>query len=206
MPEDRKGHWNEVYSKRDPEDLTWFQSRPGVSLRLLGQAGLTHDSRIIDVGGGTSLFASFLLQEGFQNLSVLDVSDRALAIAKDQLGDRAREVEWFHGDVTTFHPPHQWDLWHDRAVFHFLTHPADREAYRRVLDQALAPGGHAVIATFALDGPDRCSGLECVRYSPETLGTVLGRGYRPRGSSGEVHRTPRGGTQKFVYSWFQKMS
>ena len=206
MVEDRKGHWNKVYSNKSPEELTWFQARPEASLSLIRNAGIGPEARIIDVGGGTSLLSATLLEEGFVNLSVLDVSDRALEAAKSLLGPDSPEIEWFTSDLTDFEPPHRWDLWHDRAVYHFLTGNEDRHAYRRVLNESVEPGGHVVVATFALDGPERCSGLEVVRYSPESLHAELGTLYELCGTVNETHRTPGGGTQEFVYSWFRKLS
>ena len=199
-------HWEKVYAGKAPTELTWFQKKPETSLSLIRQAGLRADARILDVGGGASLLPAFLLREGLQNLSILDVSGRALDIAQAQLGSEAKGVEWFEADLLSFEPPHGWDLWHDRAMFHFLTSREDREAYRRVLAKGLEPGGHLIIATFSLDGPTRCSGLDCVRYSPDTLSDELGSGFRLRGSLTEAHRTPSGGFQNFLYSWFQRDS
>jgi trans-aconitate methyltransferase len=204
MPASRKQHWNEVYAKKSPESLTWFQPRPETSLTLIRSAGLAREARLIDVGGGTSLLTSVLLEEGFQHLSILDVSDRAIELAKTRLGNRASEIEWYEADLTTFEPPHRWDLWHDRAVFYFLTAEEDRRAYCRVMNHSVEPGGYVVIATFALDGPTRCSGLEVVRYSPESLHAELGGQYEFRGRLAEDHRTPADGMQRFVYSWFQR--
>ena len=204
MAANRKQHWNEVYAKESPENLTWFQPRPETSLTLIRNAGLAREARLIDIGGGTSLLTSVLLEEGFQHLSILDVSDRAMELAKTRLGNRASNVDWYEADLTHFEPPHRWDFWHDRAVFHFLTAEEDRRAYCRVMDDSVEPGGQVVIATFALDGPTRCSGLEVVRYSPESLHAELGGQYALRGSIAEDHRTPTGSTQYFVYSWFQR--
>ena len=205
MEEDRRGHWNKVYSNKRPEELTWFQARPEASLSIIRKAAMGAEARIIDVGGGTSLLTATLLEDGFRNLSVLDVSDRALEVARSLLEPDSPEIEWFTSDLTDFEPPHQWDLWHDRAVFHFLTGKEDRNSYRRVLNASVEPSGHVVIATFALDGPERCSGLEVVRYCPESLHAELGTRYELCGSVDETHRTPGGGTQKFVYSWFRKL-
>lgn len=204
MAANRRQHWNEVYAKKSPESLTWFQPRPETSLTLIRNAGLAREARLIDVGGGTSPFTAFLLEEGFQHLSVLDVSDRALELAKARLGSRASGINWYEADLIHFEPPHRWDFWHDRAVFHFLTEEEDRRAYCRVMDNSVEPGGHVVIATFALDGPTRCSGLEVVRYSPESLHSEMGGEYELRGSIEEAHRTPTGSTQNFVYSLFQR--
>ena len=202
---DRREHWDRVYSAKSPVELTWFQETPTVSLELIKETGLGPEQWVFDVGGGTSTLPSFLLDEGFRNLSVLDVSERAIATAKAQLGERAKGVEWFGTDLLEFEPPHRWALWHDRAVFHFLTSLEDRDEYCRVLELGLEPGGHLIIATFALDGPLKCSGLDVVRYSPESLQAVLGPEYQLRGSLEEVHATPSGGTQNFIYTWFQRI-
>ena len=201
---DRKQHWDKVYARKRPVELTWFQEEPTTSLSLIRRAGVGPDARILDVGGGTSRLPSFLLQEGFLRLSVLDVSGQALTIAGTQLGDRAQEIEWLEADLLEFEPLHRWELWHDRALFHFLTEPGDRDAYLRVLSRGLEPGGHVIIATFSLDGPTRCSGLDVVRYSPDSLHSVLGPDYQMRGNVEEAHQTPNGGTQSFLYSWFQR--
>lgn len=205
MAEDRRGHWNKVYSSKRPEELTWFQARPRASLRLIRKAGLGPGARIIDVGCGTSLLTKALLEEGFENLSVLDVSDTALAMAKGLLGKSAEKIEWFTADLTEFEPPHRWDLWHDRAVYHFLTGEKDRDAYHRALNASVEPGGHVILATFAPDGPERCSGLDVIRYGPESLQAELGTQYELCGSVHETHRTPSGGAQKFVYTWLRKI-
>jgi len=204
VTEERKRHWNGVFSKKGPEDLTWFQPRPASSLSLIRKVDLPREARILDVGGGASLLTSFLFQEGYRGLSVLDVSGVALGIAKEGLGEWAGSVEWLEADVTRFEPPHRWDLWHDRAAFHFMTTQEDRAAYLRTLNASVEIGGHVIIATFAPDGPDRCSGLDCLRYSPEGLLAVLGEDYELAGSISENHLTPTGGTQKFVYSWFRR--
>jgi len=200
----RKEHWENVYAGKGVTDLTWFQRKPETSLSLIRELGLSSDARILDVGGGTSDLGSFLLKEGFRTVSVLDLSERALASTRDRMGPDAEGIEWLAADVLEFDSPHRWALWHDRAMFHFLTSLADREAYFKALNRGLEHGGHLIMATFALDGPSRCSGLDCVRYSPESLGAVLGPEYQLRGSVSEAHKTPAGGTQEFVYSWFQR--
>lgn len=200
----RKDHWDKVYETREPSELTWYQPRPQRSLELIQEAGLAAGAPIIDVGGGTSLLPRFLLEEGLGPISVLDVSGRALDVARERLGDRASEVEWIESDLLDFDPRKRWDLWHDRAVFHFLTSESDQAAYVRILNRALAPGGHLILATFALDGPQRCSGLDCARHGPESLEALLGRGYHLRRSLDEAHETPKGGSQKFTYCWFQR--
>jgi SAM-dependent methyltransferase len=200
----RKEHWEKVYSSKSATELTWFQEKPEVSLSLIGDAELPLEAPILDVGGGTSRFSSFLVHGGYRDVSVLDVSGSALEIAKGQLGERAGEVQWIEADLLEFEPTRRWQLWHDRAVFHFLTLADDREAYRRGLLRGLEGGGHLIIATFAIDGPTRCSGLDCVQYGPESLGDFLGKEFELRGSVSEAHPTPSGGSQDFVYSWFQR--
>jgi len=204
MSKSRRDHWDGVYAGKKPSELTWFQEEPAASLALIREAEIAPDSRIIDVGGGVSPLPLFLLLDGYRDLSVLDISGEALAKAKSQLGARAEAVDWIEADVLDLEPERPWNLWHDRAVFHFLTSPSERESYLRVLDRGLDAGGHLIISTFALDGPTRCSGLDCAQYSPDSLGSLLGSDYLLRGSIEEDHPTPRGGTQKFVYSWFER--
>ncbi|NNM05306.1 MAG: class I SAM-dependent methyltransferase [Gemmatimonadetes bacterium] len=202
----RKDHWDKVYASKAAEDLTWFQAEPVVSLDLIHQTGISVQDGILDVGAGASLLPLHLLKEGFEDVSVLEVSQNALKVAKHQLGQRAGSVSWLEADLIGFEPSRRWVLWHDRAVFHFLTRPEDRDEYCRALRAALTPDGHVIIATFALGGPSKCSGLDCERYSPESLAAVLGAGFQFEGSIEEAHETPKGGTQNFVYSWFQRVS
>ena len=199
-----KRHWNTVYAGKRPEELSWFQSEPEVSLSLIRRTELSQDAEILDVGGGASSLSSALLKEGFRNTSVLDISSEALSVARTRMGSSATKVEWIEADILGFKPDSQWSLWHDRAVFHFLISPEERRAYLRTLTRGLKPGGHLILATFSLDGPSCCSGLDCVRYSPETLSGVLGAEFLLRESVTEAHKTPSGGTQNFVYSWFQR--
>jgi len=200
----RKEHWDKVYGNNLPTELTWFQARPETSLTLIRDCGLGPEARIIDVGSGTSLLPALLLEEGFRHLSILDASSKALELAEEQFGSRAPEVEWFESDILDFEPPHRWELWHDRAVFHFLTSEEDQTAYCRVMNRALEPGGHVIIATFAADGPSRCSGLEVVRHSPESLADVLGEEYQFSGFRREAHESPTGAIQNFIYTRFQR--
>jgi len=200
----RREHWEKVYSRKSATELTWFQEKPEVSLSLIQSAKLPREAPILDVGGGTSRFSSFLVHDGHGDVSVLDVSGSALEIARTHLGERAGEVQWIEADLLEFDPPRRWQLWHDRAVFHFLTSGEEREAYHQVLLRGLERGGHVIIATFAIDGPTKCSGLDCVQYSPESLGTFLGPEFELRQSVSEAHPTPSGGSQDFVYSWFQR--
>ena len=196
---DRKKHWESVYQNNSPLGLSWHQEEPGLSLRLIHSAHITLDAPIIDVGGGASMLVDKLLDDGFTNIGVLDVSAQALAVAKNRLGSRASGVEWYEEDVTLFSPPGPVSLWHDRAVFHFLTCKADRERYINVLKQALAGGGHLIIMAFAIDGPVKCSGLDIVQYDANKLMAELGAGFELEESGYETHITPAGKQQKFAY-------
>jgi 2-polyprenyl-3-methyl-5-hydroxy-6-metoxy-1,4-benzoquinol methylase len=202
---DRKQHWSDAYTKRGPDRLSWYQLRPALSLELIEKAGMDPKAGAIDVGGGASSLVDELLERGFENLAVLDVAGLALELAQARLGDRADRVEWIEADVTQFEPQHHWGLWHDRAVFHFLTEASDRKAYLRALEAAVAPGGFAVISAFSLAGPKRCSGLGVVRYSPETLAQELGPGFESIEARDEVHVTPTGGEQSFTYCLLRRV-
>lgn len=197
---DRKQHWEEVYRQKPEETVSWFQPRPEISLALLHAAGIRKDDAIIDVGGGASRLADHLLAEGFTDVTVLDIAESALKKAQERLGTAADNVNWIAADVTQWLPQRKYRLWHDRAVFHFLTDPAARAAYRRNLQTALAAGGIAIIASFAPDGPERCSGLSVRRYSPESLTAEMGREFRLEDQRSEDHLTPAGKVQRFQYS------
>ena len=194
-------HWEKVYTQRSPESVSWYQAEPAASLALIERAGTTVDAPVIDVGGGASLLVDRLLDRGFTRVTVLDVSASALAHARRRLGPRAAQATWVEGDVTGFRPPERYALWHDRAVFHFLQSPAERDAYARVLAGALAPGGQALIATFAPDGPERCSGLPVRRYDEQAILAALGAGFELLETRPETHLTPAGAEQRF--RWFR---
>jgi SAM-dependent methyltransferase len=197
-------HWDDVYRTKNPEEVSWFQAEALLSLDLLTRVAPDRTARIIDVGAGTSRLVDGLLAAGYQELTVLDHSQQALARTADRLGHHAAEVTFVTGDVLTArlgYPPH--DLWHDRAAFHFLTDPADRTRYVNQLRRAVRPSGYALIATFAEDGPARCSGLEIVRYSPEELAEEFGPVGTMLEYHREVHTTPAGTPQAFTYGLFQ---
>ena len=198
-----KKHWENVYRNKSPLDVSWYQQEPVLSLALIASAQLPLDAPIIDVGGGASTLVDRLYDEAHTNISVLDVSSSALAHAKTRLADKADRVHWYEEDVTCFEPPHRFALWHDRAVFHFLTRRADRARYVNVLKQALEPCGHIVIMTFAIDGPSKCSGLEIVQYDAEKLTAELGPGFKLVEAGHEIHHTPAGNQQKFAYFHFR---
>jgi SAM-dependent methyltransferase len=201
---DRRLHWERVYGEKAPTEVSWFQPRPETSLALVKGLGLTPEARIIDVGGGASTLVDHLLEEGFTAVTVLDLSGRALAHARRRLGNRAARVRWVEADVTAAEFERPFDLWHDRAVFHFLVDPTDRDRYRERVTAAVAPGGHAIVATFDEHGPERCSGLPVVRYGPEALAREMGPGFALQSTHREVHRTPAGRDQSFVYCVFAR--
>ena len=201
---DRKQHWEEAYRQKSEDAVSWFQPRPEVSLALLHVAGIRKTDAIIDVGGGASRLVDHLLAAGFSDITVLDIAESALNKAQQRLGEVASKVIWIATDITRWQPKkNKYRLWHDRAVFHFLTAPADRTAYRRNLETALMPGGRAIIASFAPDGPERCSGLPVQRYSSESLATELGQEFRLENCRNENHQTPAGNVQRFQYSVLQ---
>lgn len=201
---DRKQHWETVYRDKQPTEVSWFQPRPESSLQLIAAAGTTAEQAVIDMGGGASRLVDHLLDLGFHNISVLDISAAALAHAKTRLGTRAAEVRWIEADATEFEPARPYALWHDRAVFHFLTTPEERRLYKERLMRGLAAGGQLIIAAFALDGPTMCSGLPVQRYSPETLSAELGDAFVLQQTLAETHITPAQKEQRFVYCRFLK--
>ena len=202
----RQAHWDEVYTSKDETGVSWFQDNPAPSLELIEQAQGGSDVDIIDIGGGASRLADGLLARGFRHLTVLDISAAALDLAALRLGRRASEVRWIVADVTEWHPARRFDIWHDRAAFHFLVDPIDRTAYVARLKEALVPGGHAIIATFAADGPDTCSGLPVRRYDAAGLATELGAEFTLVDSRPQDHVTPWNSTERFQFSVFQKQS
>jgi SAM-dependent methyltransferase len=195
-------HWESVYTSKGDEELSWTQAEPATSLALIAEA-CSADS-VIDVGGGTSPLAERLLDRGYA-VTVLDISQTAIDRARRRLGARASEVDWIVEDVTTNPDLGTFDVWHDRAVFHFLTASADRAAYAALLARTVPVGGHAVIATFALDGPEKCSGLEVRRYDGNALTAELGPRFRFVRSVPELHRTPWNAPQSFQYSLFKRV-
>ena len=205
LADQRQHHWDDVYTRKTTQELTWYQPHAANSLRLIRQSGIGKDAAIIDVGGGASTLVDDLLHEGYTKLTVLDVSPTGLAASRERLGESASRVKWIEADITVVALPEQaFDLWHDRALFHFLTDPNDRTAYVVAMRRAVKTGGSVVLATFAESGPKKCSGLEIVRYRPETLQAELGNAFVLREHFAEDHRTPGGATQPFLYCLFQK--
>lgn len=193
-------HWEKVYLTKQPDTVSWFQAHATRSLALIRSVGTSLDARLIDVGGGASTLVDDLLHDGFENVSVLDLSASALAHARKRLGAAADRVTWIAGDICTVNLPAQaYDIWHDRAVFHFLTDPADRSAYVQQVMKSVKPGGHVIVATFSPDGPDQCSGLPVARYSPGGLHQAFGAAFELLEHMTEAHQTPWGSVQHFVY-------
>ena len=196
---ERRKHWEKVYRERSPETVGWYQALPAISLRLIEKTGLKKTDPIIDVGGGASVLVDHLLDGGFDNLTVLDISSTALSQARARLGERAAAVKWVEGDVIEFGPTRRHGLWHDRAVFHFLTQAPDREKYVNTLRASLNPNGYVILAAFAPDGPTKCSGLDVQRYDDEKLIAEFGEEFALVETMREAHVTPAGVTQQFIY-------
>jgi SAM-dependent methyltransferase len=202
---DSKNHWEDVYRSKAPGAVSWYRAHLDVSLTLIVEVVSDQNAAIIDVGGGESTLVDDLLQRGYRNLTVLDVSGVALDTTRKRLGSIAGQVTWVESDITLVDlPEHCYDVWHDRAVFHFLTEPSERDAYVHLLTRALRPGGHAVIATFGPLGPTRCSGLDVRRYDAQQLFDEFGAGFELVTSTLEDHHTPAGSSQQFLYCCFRK--
>jgi SAM-dependent methyltransferase len=202
MMQQAKAHWEEVYSAKAETEVSWFQEHSVVSLGLIRRTGVDLAGAVIDLGGGASRLVDDLLAEGYSDLTVLDISAVALGVARRRLGALASSVTWIEADATTVVLPHQrFDVWHDRAVFHFLTEADQRERYVRAVHHAVKPGGHVIIAAFGPEGPLRCSGLPVVRYSPDRLHDEFGAAFDLVEHTSEVHRTPFGTVQQFIYCY-----
>jgi SAM-dependent methyltransferase len=197
-----KHHWEQVYSSKPSDAVSWYQPHADQSLRLIRESGLPLSARIIDVGGGASTLVEDLLSHGYTELSVLDLSAAALSAVRQRLGAAANKVQWIEGDITRVALPHHaYDLWHDRAVFHFLTEPGQRQVYVNAVLHAVKPGGHVIVATFAEDGPSQCSGLPVMRYSADGLHAEFGSPFTLLRHEREEHLTPFGSTQEFIYCY-----
>jgi len=200
----RQAHWQNVYKEKGEYQVSWFQERPNISLELLEAVHAAPSSAIIDIGGGASRLVDALVEKGYRDVTVLDLSESAVSIAKMRLGERAAMVNWIVADVTQWQPTRSYDLWHDRAAFHFLTEAPDQAAYIDRLVKAVRPGGHAIIGTFALDGPERCSGLPVVRYDAAQLSAALTPLFALVDTRRDDHKTPWGAIQHFQFSVFRR--
>ena len=198
----RQAHWQNVYRTKGERDVSWFEESPAISLDLIHATGVGLDAKIVDIGGGASRLVDALVGEGFTSVTVLDLSETALATARARLGAAASRIAWVVADVTAWQPAQSYDVWHDRATLHFLTDPDDQAAYAACVRKAVRLGGQVIIGTFALEGPERCSGLPVVRYDFASLGTVLGRSFALIESRRHDHQTPGGAIQRFQFSRF----
>lgn len=204
-PPSIREHWQKVYREKAEDQVSWFQPGPGPSLDQISRTGASPDARIVDVGGGASRLADALLDRGYRRVAVLDVAAEAFEHARARLGERAALVAWITGDVRTWASSRPVDVWHDRAAFHFMVRPEDREAYRATLLRTVRSGGHVIIATFASDGPERCSGLPVLRWEPAALTTELGPELRLVEGVHHDHLTPAGKVQRFQFSRFVRI-
>ena len=204
MEKNLKAHWETVYSTKTPQEVSWTQEKPAISLDFISSFKLDKSASIIDIGGGDSLLVDFLLDLGYTNISVLDISAHAIERAKVRLGDKASLVTWIVSDINEYQPEITYDLWHDRAAFHFLTQPSDIDRYVRLV------ANHAknlVVGTFSIDGPLKCSGLEITQYDETSLGDLFkAEGFECIESKREDHQTPFGSTQNFVFASFSEVS
>jgi SAM-dependent methyltransferase len=200
----RKAHWENVYTTKGENEVSWFQENPAPSLDLIDIARPTPESTIIDIGGGASRLVDSLVARGFEHVTVLDLSEAALVAAKTRLGSKGKNVQWIAADVTRWYPNQTYDVWHDRAAFHFLTDSADRVAYVERLKRATKIGGFVIIGTFAIDGPEKCSGLPVQRYDSKSLSAELGEGFELIHSRRNEHSTPWHSKQRFQFSVFRR--
>jgi len=203
---DLRDHWERVYREKDLTQVSWYQDRPDLSLSFVARTGVDKTARILDVGAGTSALVDNLLDAGYQHLGVLDVSATAIGITQRRLGDRSDDVEWFISSVTEFESPHPWDVWHDRAVLHFLTEPEDQASYRTRLEASVADDGAVVVSTFGPEGPERCSGLDVHRYGLVEMTECVGPDFTLDHHEIVEHATPGGGGQQFLSCLFRRTS
>ena len=204
MSDTRQEHWDKIFTTKAEEAVSWFQVRPETSLSLIRACGLPKDARILDVGAGASHLPDALLEEGFTDIAVLDISAAALAKTKARLGDRGQAVRFVVADLTAWQPDLTVDLWHDRAVLHFLTEERDRAAYAQALRRAVRPGGFVLISGFVPSGPKQCSGLPVLRAGPDAIAALLGPEFDLLETFEEDHQTPSGGRQRFVFTRCQR--
>lgn len=207
MPEfDRKSHWENIYQTRPLEEVSWYQPKPETSLEIIEDLGIKKDAKIIDIGGGDSLLVDHLLLLGYSNISVLDISEKAIDRAKERLGEKADLVTWITADASNFQTAEVYDLWHDRAAFHFLTEESEIEKYIKTASSAVKESGKTIIGTFSNNGPKKCSGIEIKQYSSENLTKSFQASFEKVKCKYVDHTTPSGGVQNFVFCAFNKIS
>ncbi len=202
--ESKQKHWETIYSTKQPNEVSWTQDVPQTSLNFVHSFNLPKTAKIIDIGGGDSKLVDFLLNEGFTDITVLDISEHALNRAKQRLGEKADKVKWVVSDITEFKPNTTYDFWHDRAAFHFLTTEKEIEIYLNITRQAIKKNGYLTIGTFSTEGPQKCSGLEIKQYSEETLTAELEKGFEKLKCVTEDHTTPFNTTQNFLFCSFKR--
>lgn len=202
--EDRKEHWNKVYKNKNVTEVSWYEPMPETSLELIAACKLPKDAAIIDIGGGDSFLAEFLLGQGFTDVTVVDISENAIERAKQRLGEKAENIKWIVADAAEFEPDRKYDLWHDRAAFHFLIKDAEVKKYLETVKKAVKPEGYVVLGTFSENGPTKCSGLEIKQYSISQMQELFKEGFNAMGCKNIDHKTPSGGIQNFTFCSFQK--
>jgi len=200
---ERKAHWNRIYRTRKSDEVSWYQSTPTSSLSFLKQTGLPRSAKIIDIGGGDSLFVDHLLNLDYQDITVLDISENAIERARQRLGDKSNMVKWIIADVTEFTPSEKYDLWHDRATFHFLTSENEIELYLETLNASVKQTGSLVIGTFSDHGPEKCSGLDIKQYSEQTMTGLFNKCFHKERCILINHKTPSGANQNFIFCLFR---
>jgi len=202
---ENKAHWEHIYNTKNPAEVSWFQEHATQSIQLIKNAGVSLNCRIIDVGGGASTLVDDLLDNGYSGITVLDISGAALRRSQERLGQRASQVTWLEADITQEElEANFYDVWHDRAVFHFLANEMDRVAYVRSVLRSVKAGGHIIVASFGMAGPEKCSGLNVVRYSAESMHREFGNDFELVGTMTELHHTPFGTDQQFIYCYCRK--
>lgn len=201
---DRQKHWENIYQTKDLKDASWYQPTPVTSLEFLKHFNVPHSAKIIDVGGGDSFFADHLLDLGYENITVLDISSASLERAKKRLGDRAKKIKWVVADAAKFKPEEEYDFWHDRAAFHFLTDEKDIENYLDTIQKNIKPGGILVIGTFSENGPKKCSGIEIRQYSESSMTEKLQKYFEKIKCISVDHKTPFDTIQNFIFCSFRK--
>jgi len=202
--EARKSHWENIYNTKDISTVSWYQTKPSKSLDLIAEFNLDKDAAIIDIGGGDSFLPDFLLKLGYSNISVLDISEKAIENAKIRLGEDAEKIKWIVSDITKFTPSEKYDLWHDRAAFHFLTDDQEIENYVQLVSKSLKPNASLIIGTFSENGPTKCSGIEIKQYSQENLIQLFSAGFEKLQCENVDHETPSGALQNFTFCTFRK--
>lgn len=199
-----KEHWEQVYQSKNTHEMTWFQNKPEISLNLIKSFKIKKDAKIIDIGGGDSLLVDFLLDEGFENIYVLDISETAINKAKKRLGEKAKKVTWFISDILDFKTNIKFDLWHDRATFHFLTKEEQINTYLKLVIARIIPRGYFTIGTFSESGPDKCSGIEIKKYSELSMTSILAESFNKEECFEKSHITPLKNKQNFLFCVFRK--